>query len=79
MRTISKSRLKAGMLGIFRDIERSGEALVVTDHGQPVLKIVPLKPRKARIDQVFAGHRGKVIYRGDIMEPLTDEWDDLPR
>ena len=43
--SISKSQLKARMLEIFRSLEASGEELIVTDHGKPVLKIVPIKER----------------------------------
>ena len=36
---ISKNKLKARMLEIFRELEASGEELIVTDRGKPVLKI----------------------------------------
>ena len=39
MDTISKSKLKANMLRIFREIEASGEALIVADRGRAVLRI----------------------------------------
>ena len=38
---ISKSRFKARALEYFREVERTGRPLVVTDHGTPVIKIVP--------------------------------------
>ncbi len=83
MKTVSKSRLKSEMLGIFRDLEKNGGELVVTDRGIPVLKIIPFRGGKRSADEIFASHRGKVRYSGDIMEPLTDSWnsipDDLPR
>ena len=41
--SISKSKLKAKMLAIFRELEASGEELIVTDRDRPVLKIVPIK------------------------------------
>jgi len=40
---ISKSKFKARALEYFREVERTGRALVVTDHGRPVLKIVPYR------------------------------------
>ena len=52
--TISKSKLKAKMLQIFREIEASGEELLVTDHGKPVLKVTPIK-EKETTDELFAG------------------------
>jgi prevent-host-death family protein len=41
--TISKSKLKARLLEILREVEESGQELIVTDHGRPVLRIVPIK------------------------------------
>jgi antitoxin (DNA-binding transcriptional repressor) of toxin-antitoxin stability system len=39
---ISKWKLKAKMLEYFREVERTGEPLIVTDHGRSVLEIRPL-------------------------------------
>ena len=50
MKTISKSRLKAQMLQVFRDIESGGDSLYVTDHGKPVLKIEPVADRRSIFD-----------------------------
>jgi len=41
--TVSKSRFKAHALEYFREVERTGRALIVTDRGRPVLKIVPYR------------------------------------
>ena len=43
MKKISKSKLKPIMLKIFRNIEKTGEEVIVTDHGRPVLKIIPYR------------------------------------
>lgn len=40
---VSKSKFKARALEYFREVERTGRALVVTDHGRPVLEIVPYR------------------------------------
>jgi antitoxin (DNA-binding transcriptional repressor) of toxin-antitoxin stability system len=73
--TISKSKLKAKMLEIFRHLESSGDELVVTDHGKPVLKIVPIKP-KAAVTVVFSGLQGRVTYLEDINTPSLPEWEE---
>ena len=41
MQTISKSRFKPQALKYFREIQKSGKELVITDRGKPVLKILP--------------------------------------
>jgi len=73
---LSKTKLKAKMLAVFRDIERSGEELIVTDHGEPRLKITRL-PRRESVDDVFGEKRGNVVYREDILKPTADEWSEL--
>jgi antitoxin (DNA-binding transcriptional repressor) of toxin-antitoxin stability system len=64
-RSISKSRLKAKMLAIFRDLEASGNELIVTDHGKPVLKIMPVKQENT-VAELFSGLQGKVSYAEDM-------------
>ncbi len=74
--TVSKSKLKTHMLRIFREIEQSGDDLVVTDHGKPVLLITPLRPQQ-QVETVFADLEGQVAYPEDINSPTTDEWSDV--
>lgn len=63
------------MLEYFRQIEQTGEELIVLDNNRPVLKVVPYRTRiPAR--EVFADVRGKVVYREDILTPTTAEWPD---
>ena len=76
MPVISKSRLKATMLQVFREIEATGEELIVTHNRRPVLRVLPIAHRKT-VDEIFAGMRGKVVYHEDINTPTTDEWDQV--
>lgn len=74
MNTISKSKLKARMLETFRQIEVSGEELIVTDRGKPVLKIIPIQ-HAASVADVFGDIQGKVAYIEDINTPSLAEWE----
>jgi len=74
--TISKSKLKAKMLEIFRNLEASGEELIVTDHGKPVLKILPIKD-KMTVEELFGDLQGQVSYYEDIDTPTLSEWDEV--
>jgi antitoxin (DNA-binding transcriptional repressor) of toxin-antitoxin stability system len=38
---VSKSQFKAKALEYFRQVEASGDSVVVTDHGQPKLEVRP--------------------------------------
>ncbi len=76
-RTISKSKLKANMLRIFREIEESGEKLIVTDRNRPTLVIHPIKTKR-KVDEVFAPYRGKMqILEEDINAPSSEDWEAL--
>ncbi len=70
MPTVSKSFLKAHMLRLFREVERSGEALVVTDNNRPVLQIVPIHPAQS-VTETFAGLAGTVRYSCSIDDPTS--------
>ena len=74
MITISKSKLKAQMLSIFRQIEQTGEEVIVTDNSRPVLRIQRLEAR-VPVEQSFAGVQGQVVYHENIDEPTLDEWE----
>ena len=73
MSTVSKSLLKGKMLEYFRQVEETGEELVVTDNGEPVVKVVPIRTRSSAAE-IFADVRGRVVYHEDILAPTTDEW-----
>ena len=75
MDTISKSKLKANLLRIFRQIEESGEELIVTDRGRAVLPIQTIAQNKS-VEEVFADVRGEVIDYEEINEPTLAEWGD---
>jgi prevent-host-death family protein len=73
MVTVSKSALKARMLEFFREVERTGEALVVTSDGVPVLKVVPFTETRS-VEAAFADVRGQLTWTGDINAPTDAEW-----
>jgi prevent-host-death family protein len=75
MPEVSKSALKAKMLEYLRRVEETGEELVVTDNGRPVVKIVRIRAR-APASEAFADVRGRVVYHEDILTPTTAEWPD---
>ena len=76
MITVSKSRLKARMLEYFRRVEETGEELIVTSHGTPTLRVVPIKSKVAP-DVAFGMIRERAEVYGDPTEPETDEWGDV--
>ncbi|TAE91794.1 MAG: hypothetical protein EAZ81_05120 [Verrucomicrobia bacterium] len=81
---ISKGKLKAKMLEYFREVERTGESLIVTDHGRAVLEVRPVMPQMAsKADmiaklrsQLFGGKAADAIESDRIMEPEWSEGDE---
>ena len=75
---VSKGVLKAKMLEYFRNVEKTGEELIVTDNKKPVLRVIPYK-KKIPPDKLFADLRGKMKVMGNINEPASkiEEWDAL--
>ncbi len=76
MITMSKSKLKTHMLQTFRQIEQTGEEIIVTDNNRPVLRIQPIN-RKLSVDEVFAPYRGQMIFHEPPNTPTVDEWSEV--
>ena len=53
MKTVSKETLKAKMLEYFREVERTGEPLVVTDQGREVLEVRPIRQKSMTSAEVL--------------------------
>lgn len=72
---IPKSRLKSELLKLLRQVENTGQAIVITDRGRPVLKIVPYHEDPLEVLQTL---RGSVLKYTDPMEPVdSKEWEAL--
>lgn len=73
---ISKSRFKSRVLELFRQVERTGRVLVITDHARPVLKIVPYTPPDPA--EGLRTLRGSVLRYDDPTEPVgLEDWEIL--
>ncbi len=71
--TVSKSRFKARALEYFRDVERTGKELIITDRGRPVLKLIPY--REEPEDALRALRDTMVRYEAPT-EPVSEEdWE----
>jgi antitoxin (DNA-binding transcriptional repressor) of toxin-antitoxin stability system len=72
---ISKSQFKPRALQYFREIEKTGKTLVISDRGKPVLKIVPyVEDPEAALKAL----RNTVIKYEDPTEPVgLEDWEAL--
>jgi prevent-host-death family protein len=73
--SVSKSQFKPRSLEYFRQIEQTGEELIITDHGRPVLKVVPYSEDP---EMWFKGLRNTVLRYENPMDPVAEgEWEAL--
>ena len=77
-RRVSKSQFKAHALELFRQIEASGEPLVITDHGRPSLEVRPFRPADPGSADPLSQLRGTVLQYDDPFAPVAEgEWEAL--
>lgn len=73
--SISKSQFKPRALSFFREVERTGHEIIITDRGKPVLKLVPysgdprvwLKPLRGTVKS----------YKRPTEPVAEDDWEAL--
>ena len=74
VQTVSKSKFKPRALEYFRKIQETGEELVLTDHGKPVLMITAFKPDPAA---ALKSLRNTVVRFTDPLQPTGEVWEAL--
>jgi prevent-host-death family protein len=65
------SQFKARCLELMDYVRDSGREIVITKHGAPVAKLVPVTTG-AR--DIFGYLKGTVTYHGDIVQPTGERW-----
>jgi len=72
---VAKSKFKPHALQYFREVERTGKALVITDRGKPVLKIVPYSEKPSETLRML---RNSVVKYENPTEPVgLNDWESL--
>ena len=71
--TVSKSRFKAQALELFRQVERTGKPITITDRGKPVLRLVPYRSDPEAAVRLL--RESVVKYRAPLKPVADDEWD----
>jgi prevent-host-death family protein len=70
---VSKSRFKAHALELFRQVERTGKPIIITDRGTPVLTLAPYRTEPDRATQML---RESVVKYVAPTKPVADEdWE----
>jgi prevent-host-death family protein len=76
MKIVPAGSFKARCLAIMDEVKAKRETVVITKHGEPVAKLVPIE-REA--DEIFGFFRGKGSITGDVVSPVLShkEWGNL--
>ena len=58
------------------EVKAKRETVVITKHGRPVAKLVPID---TRVDEIFGFFSGKGSITGDVVSPVLspEEWGNL--
>ena len=76
--TISKSKFKPMALEYFRRVQETGEEIVITDRGKPVVKIVPAQEEPTVTATILEKLRGTLIRYEDPFAPVgVEDWEML--
>jgi prevent-host-death family protein len=73
MKEMPAGQFKTHCLTVMDQVQQSGEPVVITKHGKPVAKLIPIPLQK---DDIFGYMTGKATIVGDVMNstPLED-WE----
>ena len=70
---VSKSEFKAKALEFFRQVEASGQSVIVTDHGKPALEVRPYRSIERQPLDVL---RGSVVrYDNPTASVAVNDWE----
>jgi len=76
MKKMAAGAFKANCLAVMDEVKRKRESVVITKHGKPVAKLVPVGTGTDDIYDFFAG-KGVIV--GDVVSPALTlkEWGNL--
>ena len=75
MELVSKSRFKPRALEFMRRVEKTGEPLIITDHGTPTLELRPFRPDHIKEDPMVYLRKAIIDYIDPMVPVDEDEWE----
>ena len=72
METVSAGKFKTHCLSLLDKVAQSRQPIVITKYGKPVAKVVPFDEKK---DVTQKPLKGSVVYMGDVISPLDENWE----
>jgi prevent-host-death family protein len=76
MKKMAAGFFKTNCLAVMDEVHAKREAVVITKHGKPVAKLVPVN---TETDEIYDFRAGKGTVAGDVVSPVLSpqEWGEL--
>ena len=76
MKTIAAGVFKTNCLAIMEEVKSKRETVLITKHGRPVAKLVPVN---TDVDEIFGFFEGRGSVTGNVVSPALSpkEWGNL--
>ncbi len=76
VKKMAAGTFKAKCLAVMDEVQSKRETVIITKHGKPVAKLVPVERENDEIFGFFVG-KGRIV--GDVLSPALslEEWGDL--
>ena len=71
MTSIAAAEFKARCLELMDHVAERRQELVITKHGKPVAKLVPIDEE---VTPIFGYMKNTVISYGDLISPVEEDW-----
>jgi prevent-host-death family protein len=74
MKQMAAGTFKAHCLAVMKDVQATGEPVLITKRGTPVVKVVPVTPE---VDDLLGFMAGEFKIVGDIESPMVPitQWE----
>lgn len=74
MKSMPAGLFKTHCLAVMDEVQTKRESVVITKHGRPVAKLVPVDKNA---DDIYNFLRGKGAVKGDVISPAIKDWRNL--
>ncbi|HEX8400381.1 MAG TPA: prevent-host-death protein [Allosphingosinicella sp.] len=70
---VGTAEFKANCSRIMAEALRSGESIVITKRGEPIMELKPIPAKEPK--PLFGFLKGMITVHGDIEEPIDPDWE----
>ena len=68
---MSATEFKARCLRVMETVRLTGEEIMITRHGKPLVRVVPARAKSVPL---FGRLAGSTVHEGDVVSPI-EEWN----